>query len=670
MTGSQKKNSILIVDDESTNIIVLTKILGPDYRIYASSEGQDAVEVAEKYVPDVILLDVLMPDMDGYEVIALLKKSEITKSIPVIFITGLDNIVSEEKGLALGAADYISKPFSSAIVKLRVQNQLMIVNHTRALDEKLRQQALMTKISHNFLTDAYIDSLFTDTLRTVGEFMDLSQLLLYKLEDDNHTMICQSEWIKPEFNIDTQIGSKFELNDKAMAVINNLFLSNDSDFCLHSNDESLMEFSRPYRKNFNIFITTPIFIKGEMRAILDFSRAGDTSGHQWNQSEINLAVLVSSIFSGVFERDAMERQFSIVEHSPNLVFYITADAVIEYTNPAVIPVTGYTKSELMAGGLGIIFGETILSEIREKHIPDAMSGQAVFFECNIVRKDNEKRTLRISVVKAGNNNFGIITTDLTEIRGLESGLIAAKELAEHSSRVKSEFLSRMSHEMLTPMNAITGMLQIIKMNGVPEPVKNYFNEIDTASRQLLGIINSVLNVSGMEYGIFKLSNSVFDFSKMARNVLQETCYNTEEKQQSLNYKIDSNIPASLIGDENRLREVITVILANAIKFTPEKGKINFEARVLPDSASGENSNFLMLQIEVTDNGIGISEEQQDKLFNIFEQVDGGLTRKFGGIGIGLALSKRIIEMMDGNIWVESDLGKGSKFCFTCKLEKC
>ncbi|MCL2702402.1 MAG: response regulator [Defluviitaleaceae bacterium] len=120
----EKKNSVLIVDDERSNISMLRSILGQDYTVYASSDGQAAIETAEEFTPDVILLDIIMPDMDGYDVIAALKDSKTTKDIPVIFITGLDNPEAEEKGLALGAAGFIPKPFNPAAVKLSVQNQL------------------------------------------------------------------------------------------------------------------------------------------------------------------------------------------------------------------------------------------------------------------------------------------------------------------------------------------------------------------------------------------------------------------------------------------------------------------------------------------------------------------------------------------------------------------
>jgi len=131
-----KMNTILIVDDESANIVALTGILNPEYEIYVAKNGSDAVMIAKEDLPDLILLDVLMPEMDGYEVIAELKNDETTSTIPVIFITGLDGSSAERKGLALGAADYIPKPFVSDIVKLRVQNQISLINHVRALSEK------------------------------------------------------------------------------------------------------------------------------------------------------------------------------------------------------------------------------------------------------------------------------------------------------------------------------------------------------------------------------------------------------------------------------------------------------------------------------------------------------------------------------------------------------
>jgi len=413
----KKKNSILIVDDESANISALKSILGTDYVIYASSDGWDAIETADTFLPDVILLDVLMPGMDGYDIISTLKSSEKTQDIPVIFITGLDSTDAEEKGLALGAADYILKPFSSAIVKLRVLNQIKITNHTRALNERLRQQALMSQISHSFLSDAYIESMFTNTLQMVGEFMGITQILLYRVDDNGRAIVCYNEWINPELNLQTRIGERMELGEPMLALIHEMLSSHTGPLYLRSDDPSFYDIMKPYRKNFNHYITLPIFLHGNMYALLDFSKEIDE--HKWDESEIELAILVSSVFASVFERDAMERQYSLVEHSPLLDLYITADGGIEYANPAVTSVTGYTKPELIKGGLGVFFDDKTLAETVERHIPNAKRQEEVMFEIGLTRKDGVKLIMMVSIFQTRNNKFGMIINDLTKIRKLE-----------------------------------------------------------------------------------------------------------------------------------------------------------------------------------------------------------------------------------------------------------
>jgi len=654
MSG-RKRNSVLIVDDERASISALKNILYQDYTIYASNNGQDAIETAGEFLPDIILLDVLMPDMDGYDVITALKKSANTCDIPVIIITGLGNIDDEEKGLALGAADYITKPFHPAIVKLRVQNHLKLA-------ERLRQQALMTKISRNFLTDTYTESLYTDTLSMVGDFMNLAAVLLYKYDEDNNFFICQNEWINPDLNLKSRIGGKILLNENSNSAINYLLSADNKNFYLRSNDPLLIDNIALNYDNSGNFITTPVFIKGKLSAILVFS--AEEVEWNWSSSDIDLAVHVTSIFSGVFERDAMERQYSIVENSPNIVLYISSDADIEYVNPAALNVAGYTKLELISQGLGAIFSSSTLNDIKEKYIPASMRGESVLFETELIRKNGAKRILMISVIQAGKNSFGFITRDLTEIRELEAGLIASKEQAEYLSRAKSEFLSRMSHEMRTPMNAIMGLLQIADLQGVPDNLKDNFKKMSGAAHSLLHLIDDVLDFSDMEYDVFKLSESIFYFNDMIRDVLLAADDKASNKRQLINCSIDPEIPVSLYGDEKRLKQVIKNFLGNAVKFSPEDGDISFNARVV-----NADNETVTVRFEVTDNGIGISKEQYEKLFSVFEQGNGSLSREHGGIGIGLALSKRIVETMGGDIHVESELGKGAKFYFNCKFKK-
>ncbi|MCL2010330.1 MAG: ATP-binding protein [Synergistaceae bacterium] len=234
--------------------------------------------------------------------------------------------------------------------------------------------------------------------------------------------------------------------------------------------------------------------------------------------------------------------------------------------------------------------------------------------------------------------------------------------AEAASRAKSSFLAVMSHEMRTPMNAILGMTSIGKDASDKDRMIYCFTKIEDASRHLLGVIDDILDMSKIEADKFELSPAEFNFEKMLQRVVSVVSFRIDDKKHEFTLNIDKTIPDNLIGDDQRLAQVITNILGNAVKFTPEEGKISLDARLL-----GEEDGVCAIRITVTDTGIGISPEQQSLLFQPFQQAENDTTRKFGGTGLGLSISKRIAEMMGGEIRVESILGKGSAFAITVRM---
>jgi len=255
--------------------------------------------------------------------------------------------------------------------------------------------------------------------------------------------------------------------------------------------------------------------------------------------------------------------------------------------------------------------------------------------------------------------------ELLEIKTKEIGLREAAELeAQNASRAKGEFLSHMSHEIRSPLNAVIGMINIASEAEDIQSVKRYLEKADSASKYVLGVINDILDMSKIEANKLELSYGEFDFGKMLTDIIDVISVRAEEKHQHITVNANGNIPQFLIGDDLRLSQVITNLLTNAIKFTPKDGKIELNAEKL-DEKDGE----ITLKIEVADSGIGISPEQQKKLFTSYNQADSSITKNFGGTGLGLAISKRIVELMQGTIWIESELNKGAKFIFTIKAKK-
>jgi len=249
-----------------------------------------------------------------------------------------------------------------------------------------------------------------------------------------------------------------------------------------------------------------------------------------------------------------------------------------------------------------------------------------------------------------------LARDITERKAHENEALAA-------NRAKSAFLANMSHEIRTPMNAIIGMITIGKSATEIERKDYCLNRIEDASKHLLGIINDILDMSKIEAGKLELTSTEFFFEKMLQQVVNVISLRAYEKEQRLTVYVDRMIPPVMIGDDQRLAQVITNLLGNAVKFTPQKGSIRLSTSLL-----GEQNGICTVQIAVTDTGIGISPEQQARLFQPFAQADIDTSRKFGGTGLGLVISKNIIEMMGGKVWIESEIGKGSTIAFTFQVK--
>lgn len=249
-----------------------------------------------------------------------------------------------------------------------------------------------------------------------------------------------------------------------------------------------------------------------------------------------------------------------------------------------------------------------------------------------------------------------------EINQQNAELTRLKDLAESASNAKTTFLANMSHEIRTPINAIIGMAEIAKASDDPRRVDQSLDKINAASKHLLGIINDILDMSKIESNSYSLYEDTFVFRKMVQNIVDINSSKIEEMNQTLSVTVDEGIPAMVLSDELRLSQVISNLLSNAVKFSPAKGNIGLFINLI-----NQSEDSVLLRFIVEDNGIGIGEEKQASLFNAFEQADLSISRQFGGTGLGLTISQRIVNLMGGTISVESGLGEGSRFSFEINI---
>ncbi len=251
----------------------------------------------------------------------------------------------------------------------------------------------------------------------------------------------------------------------------------------------------------------------------------------------------------------------------------------------------------------------------------------------------------------------------TELKITNQELQKAKEAADMSARFKSEFLANMSHEIRTPMNAILGMTDLlIKNTRLDSKQKEYLDIIQSSSSSLLGLINDILDFSKIDAGKLDFENIPFLLKEVVENVSDMFLQKIHSKGIEFIVDISSNVPRQVVSDPLRLRQVLVNLTANAFKFT-EKGEISISVRT-----KTKTDNKVELLFSVHDTGIGIDPETSERIFDAFSQADGSTTRKYGGTGLGLAICKKIINMMDGDIWLESNPGHGSTFYFTVQLK--
>ncbi|MDW8800358.1 PAS domain S-box protein [Clostridium sp. A1-XYC3] len=365
------------------------------------------------------------------------------------------------------------------------------------------------------------------------------------------------------------------------------------------------------------------------------------------------------------EREEMYR--SLANNVPVGIFSYDKNGNITFINPKVLEIFGFPLEEIDKPFNLFTDSSLVENRISDTYKKCIESGKLVIAEKQYYSQRRKSATIRILAAPIKDDNGDVVSAiaiieDFTERKRMETDLYKAKEQAEAANMAKSQFLANMSHEIRTPMNGIMGMADLLTLTYLTDEQSEMIDIIKSSSKSLLQIINDILDLSKIDAGKIKLNPELVDILGLIESESKMFQFIAKEKGLDFQIDISEDMPKEIIVDRVRLMQIVINLVGNAIKFT-EKGRVILSIKKLK-----RVKNKIQLMFSIEDTGIGIKSEDIPKLFNYFTQLENFLTKRFKGTGLGLAISKRLVELMGGEISVESEYGRGSTFYFTCVVD--
>ena len=556
-----------------------------------------------------------------------------------------------------------------------------ITDRKKAEEEVLILHAhdvLLKDISSNFLNISFNNTSkgIQDTLELTGKYIQADYASIFLFDPELNTLHYQYEWCRGGFT------SRKDLIPSEVSFSKTSW-GNDKEY-LHINNtdelkSDLIE-NNGFIKKFGIgsIIVAPLVTEDNTTIGFLCFDSTKKNNKYWKKDTRKLVIKIADIISRATEHQNWQETLTASENRLQIALkggnnglwdwnFQTGEIIFTESNFEMLGYNHFNKkmhfnewqefyhpdeTDLADQKLTLhINGETEYYEVEHRLRTSTGQYKWVLTRGRVMEWNDQGKPLRIMGVN----------TDIDQLKQMECELLQAKAEAERANKAKSQFLANMSHEIRTPMNGIIGLSKLLRKSKLEETQSNYLDAILTSADNLLVIINDILDFSKITEGRLHLENISFRIDQLVRNIIKSLHSTAKDKELELSYIIDSNINQVLVGDPVRINQILVNLLGNALKFTNE-GFVKISLTLVKKQ---ENVNYIKFLVE--DSGIGIDESKQKLIFESFSQEDTSISRRFGGTGLGLAISKQLIEMMGGQIVLESSKNAGAKFYFTIPL---